>query len=101
MATTSSNAGPSASRHGDGWATGAVVFAGGILLINGTLAILQGISAVAKDKVYVAAPRYIYQFDLTGWGWVHIVLGILAIGVGLGCWPGRPGPAGPASSSPV
>jgi hypothetical protein len=55
-----------------------------MLLINGTLGILQGATAVAKDKVYVTTPRYAYQFDLTSWGWIHIVLGALAIVVGAG-----------------
>jgi len=26
-----------------------------------------------NDKVYVSTPGYIYSFDLTGWGWIHIL----------------------------
>ncbi|RAG85667.1 hypothetical protein DN069_10485 [Streptacidiphilus pinicola] len=55
-----------------------------LLLINGTLGILQGASAVSKDKIYIATARYVYQFDLTGWGWVQIALGAVAIVVGVG-----------------
>ncbi|WP_042421425.1 DUF7144 family membrane protein [Streptacidiphilus anmyonensis] len=72
---------------GDGegrWAVGAVVFAAVLLLVNGVLGILQGASAVSKDKVFVSTPHYLYKFDLTGWGWIHVVLGIIAILVGLG-----------------
>jgi hypothetical protein len=84
MAATSSDAGSGPSRHGGGWAVGAVVFAGILLLVNGTLGVLQGASAVAKDKVYLSTGRYLYQFDLTGWGWVQIALGAAAIIVGVG-----------------
>ncbi|WP_133259882.1 DUF7144 family membrane protein [Streptacidiphilus pinicola] len=84
MATTSSNEGSAPSRRGGGWAAGAAVFAGVLLLINGTLGILQGASAVSKDKIYIATARYVYQFDLTGWGWVQIALGAVAIVVGVG-----------------
>ncbi|SEM34431.1 DUF7144 family membrane protein [Streptacidiphilus jiangxiensis] len=84
MATTSSNAGSAPSRRGGGWAAGATVFAGVLLLINGTLGILQGASAVSKDKIYIATARYVYQFDLTGWGWVQIALGAVAVVVGVG-----------------
>ncbi|WP_042383556.1 DUF7144 family membrane protein [Streptacidiphilus melanogenes] len=65
-------------------AAGAVVFAAVLLLVGGVLGVLEGASAVSKDKVYVATPHYVYQFNLTGWGWVHIVLGILAILAGVG-----------------
>ena len=82
MATTSSSAGPAPSG-GSHWAAGAVVFAAALLLINGVLGILQGASAVAKDKVYLVTARYVYQWDLTGWGWIQIVLGAIALVVGV------------------
>jgi hypothetical protein len=59
------------------------VFAAALLLINGVLGILQGASAVAKDKVYLVTARYVYQWDLTGWGWIQIVLGAIALVVGV------------------
>lgn len=83
MAATSSDPGRS-SRGEDGWAAGATVFAGVLLLVGGVLGILQGASALAKDKVYIATASYLYQFDLTGWGWVQIVLGAVAVVVGGG-----------------
>ncbi|SEK53206.1 DUF7144 family membrane protein [Streptacidiphilus jiangxiensis] len=82
MATTTSDR--RADGRGSGWAAGAVVFAALMLLVSGTLGILEGASAVAKDKIYVTTPNYVYQFSLTSWGWIHIVLGIIAIVVGGG-----------------
>ncbi|WP_042364312.1 DUF7144 family membrane protein [Streptacidiphilus neutrinimicus] len=84
MAATSSDAGSRPSGRGGGAPAVAAVFAGILLLLNGILGVLQGASAVSKDKVYLATARYLYQFDLTGWGWVQIGLGIVAVLVGAG-----------------
>ena len=60
-----------------GFAAGASIAAAILLLTIGILQTLQGISAVAKDEVLVMGPEYIYSFDVTTWGWIHIVIGIL------------------------
>lgn len=61
-----------------------VVFAAVVLLVAGILDVLRGISAIAKDDVFVNTPNYVFEFDLTGWGWIHLALGVLAILVGIG-----------------
>ncbi|MEU9339201.1 hypothetical protein AB0D49_39695 [Streptomyces sp. NPDC048290] len=72
------------SSGGDAWVTGGVTFAGVLLLVSGVLAILQGISAIAKDDVYTRVGTYIYEINLTGWGWIHLVLGVLVAVTGWG-----------------
>jgi hypothetical protein len=59
-------------------------FAGILLLVVASLQVLEGISAVAKDDVYVAGINYIYEFDITAWGWIHIVLGAIGVAAGVG-----------------
>jgi hypothetical protein len=55
-----------------------------ILLVTvGVLQIFQGISAIAKDEVFVTGIDYIYKFDFTTWGWIHLILGILVTLTGL------------------
>ncbi|MBT2267154.1 DUF7144 family membrane protein [Rhodococcus erythropolis] len=57
---------------------------GAVLLVTvGVLEILQGISAISDDDVTVVGPEYTYQFDLTSWGWIHLVLGVLVTAVGI------------------
>lgn len=68
---------PSTSRD-DSWNGGGIVFAGVLLLCAGVLSVLQGITAVAKDDVYALVAGYVYKFDLTTWGVIHIVIGALA-----------------------
>ncbi|MFD5557441.1 hypothetical protein ACFWIA_26815 [Streptomyces sp. NPDC127068] len=67
-----------------GWVAGGVLFAGVLLLCNGVLAILQGISAIAEDDVYERVGSYVYDINLTGWGWVLLVLGVIAAVTGWG-----------------
>jgi hypothetical protein len=57
---------------------GGVVFAGVLILCGGVLAVLQGIAAVAEDDVYARVGTYVYALSLTGWGWIHLVLGLAA-----------------------
>ncbi|MFG1666158.1 hypothetical protein [Streptomyces sp. Y7] len=68
--------------------TGALVFAGVLLLVNGLLAILQGISAIAQDDVYARIGDYVFKANLTAWGWILLGLGVLAVGVGAGVLQG-------------
>ncbi|MBL1103489.1 hypothetical protein JK361_02530 [Streptomyces sp. 5-8] len=65
-------------------ATGGVAFAGVLLLLNGIMAIFQGISAIAVDDVYARFGSYIYKINLTGWGWILLVLGVIAAAAGWG-----------------
>ncbi|MFJ7421937.1 hypothetical protein ACIQXD_25525 [Streptomyces uncialis] len=66
------------------WVLGGVLFAGVLLLCNGVLAILQGISAIAQDDVYEPVGSYVYDINLTGWGWLLLGLGVLAAVTGWG-----------------
>ncbi|MGC4933466.1 DUF7144 family membrane protein [Gordonia sp. DT30] len=64
-------------------------FAAAILLLTAAiLGLLQGISAVATDKLFVAGPQYTYQLDLTAWGWIHIIVSIIGIVIALGLFTG-------------
>jgi hypothetical protein len=70
------------------WATGGVTFAGVLLLVNGVLNVLQGIAAIAQDEVYARVDNYIYRINLTGWGWILVVLGVVLAVTGAGILKG-------------
>ena len=54
-----------------------------VLLTIGILHVLSGVSALMQDDLVVAGPEYIYQFDTTAWGWIHLVLGVIVAAVGV------------------
>ncbi|MFF0434282.1 hypothetical protein ACFYU9_18885 [Streptomyces sp. NPDC004327] len=66
------------------WAEGLTAFAAVMLALAGLLGIFRGIMAIAKDDVFVRTPNYVFQYDLSGWGWVHLGLGIAALLVSFG-----------------
>jgi hypothetical protein len=69
-------------------ATGTSIAAAALLLVAGFITLFQGISAAAEDDVFVAGPNYVYELDLTSWGWIHIVFGVLLILAGLALMTG-------------
>lgn len=65
---------------------------GAVLLVTvGVLEVLQDLSAIAKDEVIVTGIDYTYQFDLTAWGWTHLVLGAIVTTVGIALFTGATG----------
>ncbi|WP_329617646.1 hypothetical protein OG244_35855 [Streptomyces brevispora] len=68
--------------------TGWTVFAAVLMIFGGIMAIFQGISAIAKDAVFVATRNYVFQFNLTGWGWIHLILGIVIVLAGFALFTG-------------
>ncbi|MEV6615500.1 hypothetical protein AB0N31_16900 [Streptomyces sp. NPDC051051] len=65
-------------------AAGGVVFAGVLMLVNGILAVFQGIAAISEDDVYGRVGDYVYKIDLTGWGWILLIVGVVAAVAGGG-----------------
>lgn len=50
---------------------------------------LQGVAALANDGRYVGPPNYLYKFELTGWGWIYLVIGVFAVPVGVAVFTGQ------------
>lgn len=60
----------------DGRAAGPLTYFGVPLLLSGVLSILKGIAGIAEDRLFGMPRHYEYRFDLTTWGWIHLVVGI-------------------------
>ena len=70
---------------------GAVVlttFASVILMIAGVFQSLAGLTAIVNDEVFVTTEDYLLKADVSGWGWVHLSLGIVLFLAGLGLLQG-------------
>jgi len=59
------------------WSTGGTMFAGVLMIVSGVLGVLNGIAGIATNDVYAAVGNYVYSFNLTTWGWIHLVIGVL------------------------
>ncbi len=65
------------------WAYGLAAFGGVLLTMLGLLQFLEGLSAAAKDDVFARTSNYVYSINLSGWGWIHMIIGAIAVAVGL------------------
>jgi hypothetical protein len=72
-----------------GWATGFILFAGLMMIMVGIWQALQGLIAIFENEFYVATRNYLFQFDATTWGWIHLILGLLVAFAGYGLLSGR------------
>jgi hypothetical protein len=72
-----------------GWAVGGAMFAGVMMIIGGVFDSIAGISAIAKDDMFVKTSNYVFGLSVNGWGWIHLILGILLILAGLAVLSGK------------
>ena len=70
-------------------AYGVSIFAGIMLVTLASFQILEGFAAVFEDDVFVRGLNYTYKFDVTTWGWIHVVIGVIGVAVGLGILAGQ------------
>lgn len=70
-------------------AYGVTTFAGVLLAMVSIFQILEGIAAIANDTVYVRGLSYTYELDVSTWGWIHVVLGLVGLGTGIGILMGQ------------
>ena len=66
-----------ATREVSGWTTGFVLFAGVMMMLIGTFHALTGFAAILENEFFVVGPRYAYELDVTAWGWLHLIYGVI------------------------
>ncbi|HEY1335444.1 MAG TPA: hypothetical protein VGF31_14375 [Myxococcaceae bacterium] len=72
-----------------GLAVGAIYFAGILMVVVGIFQALEGLAAIIKDAFFVVSSNYYITLDVTGWGWIHLILGILVALAGFAVFAGR------------
>jgi hypothetical protein len=70
-------------------AAGAILFAGIMMIVVGIWEALEGLIAIFENELYVATRRYLFRFDVTAWGWIHVILGLVVASAGYGLLTGR------------
>ena len=59
-----------------------------MMVLGGAWWIMAGIVALVNDTFYVVGNEYIFQFDVTTWGWIHLLLGIVILFAAYGLFSG-------------
>jgi hypothetical protein len=74
---------------GGAWAVGLIMFASIMMFLVGVFQAFTGLVAIFNDQFLVATHEYLFQFDRTTWGWIHLILGLVVAGAGVGLMAGR------------
>jgi hypothetical protein len=78
----------SRQRATAGAAAGLAAFTGVMMVLAGTLHALQGVVALTNGSFFVYAADYVFEFDLTTWGLIHLVAGAVVVAAGFGVLTG-------------
>ena len=77
------------NEQGSGWAVGYAAFAAVMLMLAGGFHFIAGLAGVLEDDFYVVTPNWVFEFDATVWGWIHLIGGVLVILAGLSILKGH------------
>ena len=72
-----------------GTAVGFILFAAIMMIMVGVFQAIQGLVAIFENEFYVATRNYLFQFDATTWGWIHLLVGLIVAFAGWGLLSGR------------
>jgi hypothetical protein len=75
-------------REPSGWAIGWTFFAAFMMIMMGFFHVIQGFAAIIHDQFFVVGQEYVFKFDVTTWGWIHLIMGIVVLLAGFGLFTG-------------
>lgn len=82
-----------AARHDDaggagrgpaGAALGLTIAAAVMMMVSGVWNFLEGLAAVVRGGFFIRLPTYAYDLSVRGWGWFHLILGVVVFLAGAG-----------------
>ncbi|MBS1838353.1 MAG: hypothetical protein JST64_11740 [Actinobacteria bacterium] len=77
------------SDQPSGWAAGYAGFAGVMLVVVGFFQAVAGLVALVNDEFFVVGQEWVFKFDVTTWGWIHLIVGIVILASGFGIFTGN------------
>ena len=88
MATSTSDQGTTQRPYSRS-AVALTATAGILMVLSGTFQAIQGMVALFSNEFFVVGDDYVFEFDVTQWGWVHLVLGIVVAVAGAALFVGE------------
>jgi len=71
------------SDNRSGVALGFTYFAAIMMIVVGIFDGLQGLAAIIKKDYYAVGANYLWKLNVTGWGWINLVLGVVTLLAGI------------------
>jgi hypothetical protein len=67
-----------------GW----IWFGGAMMILLGLFNVIEGLVALFNTRYYVVGPQGLLVFNLSNWGWIHLIIGVLAVVAGVALFTG-------------
>ena len=58
------------------------------MILTGAFHAIQGLVAVLNDDFFVVSKEYVLKVDVTAYGWIHLVLGLVVAAAGFALFRG-------------
>jgi hypothetical protein len=65
-----------------GLALGFTIVAAAFMMVSGILAFFEGLAAIIRGSFFVVLPNYAFNLSATGWGIIHLILGVFVFAAG-------------------
>ena len=65
------------SQGPSGFAVGMTLVAAVLMMVGGVLDFFSGIAALIRGQFFVVLPNYAFSVSVTGWGWIHLITGVV------------------------
>lgn len=70
-----------------GW-VGWVYFAGFMMFLSGLFQSIMGLTALLNDRFYTVVGGNLVALDVTTWGWLHLIYGVIVLCAGIALFNG-------------
>jgi hypothetical protein len=70
-------------------AVGFGLFAAIMLILIGVFQALDGLAAILQNEIYLTTRNYVFKLDISTWGWIHLVLGVVVVLAGIALLSGQ------------
>ena len=62
--------------------SGMTLVAAVFMMIGGLFDFFAGLAALIRGQFFVVLPNYAFSISVTGWGWLHLITGIVVFATG-------------------
>ena len=76
------------SEDRSGMAVGFTFFAAVMMMMIGGFHVITGLTAIVRDAFYTTPSEYLFNWNPSAWGWIHLLLGIVVLLAGFGLFTG-------------